>query len=723
MKHLLSIIFLFTFFISNVFAEENEKSRAKPISQLDIIHINDINGNLQPVNYIKENDRFGRLTGGYARVAYFAKKFKEKNKSTLFMAGGDVLGPTPFSSRSKGKVVIDMFNLSGLDVWSPGTYDFLYGLEEINKRVAEAKFEVINTNIFDKKTGKNWIKPYTIIERDNKKIAILGVTTLNLLSNMPDDIKETFEVKSPIEVIGPIAKKLKKEVDLIILIAQMNNGEKAEILNRTDVDFIVGSIGSPTEANLTGLTIPNGKFAVSTQGNCWSVGQLSVEWDKDNDIEYKNIKQNMMEINKYPESLLEKEVAPVLNKLIEYENKVDPVIGYLNREITRDEALNFVANVMRHTSRADIAILDKTFFLRGAFIDQEITKESIYTLIHLPFRAVNMRVTGAALRSYLKNNGIDNMVTVGINNQTINGNNIIDSEQYLVATEESFFKSKIFWRDVANFVYTDKPINDLVYEYVEKQKKEVIDVDKLDDYTLWKAGFNLDLDPQLLNVQLPPDSKYTYLTWKGDQNAARWGGLVSATLKRAWQKNTFDNLLEFELRQQQTITDKIEKYQDRIKFESTYITDVGNNFLNPFVNLKIASFFVNPDITKAHPFITEFSGGLSHKLPFGFRFREGIEARKDLFNSLSPLQIGAVFGLGFTNTIFFITENLESKIYIPADLSIVVTDIESKSVIPLGSFANLFYKINLYNESKDFKNWAVRHNLGLNFKFDMPLTF
>ncbi len=718
---------IFILFIIPAYSNENEEELVKIIqanNQINILHINDINGNLKATELVKDDETSGELKGGYARIAYFSKKFREKKPFTLFLSGGDVLGPTPFSSRSKGKVVIDMFNMSGLDVWSPGTYDFLYGYSEINQRIKESKFAVVNTNIFNKKTGKNWIKPYIILEKNNKKIAVLGVTTLDLFSNMPDSIKENFEVKSPFEIIKPLSKELKKEVDLVILIAQMNMGDKAEILNKTDVDFIIGSVGMASESSLTSISIPNGKFAISTQGNCWAVGQVTVQWNKDKSIEYKNVKQNIMDSNLYPDKLLEKYVAPIINKLSEYENKIDNVIGSFNKPINRDEALKFIANVMRYSSQSDITIMNKTFFLRGAFLSNDITKESIYTMIHLPFKSVRLKVSGSALKSYLKNHGIDNnMITAGIDGLNINGNTINDSDSYFVATEESFFKSQIFWKDINSFSYSEKPINDLVYDYILDKKNVPIDVDKLNDYSLWKSSFSVDFDPTLLNITLPDNAPATYLTWKGDQNAARWGGLVSTGLKRFWQSSRFENLLEFELRQQQTGINKIEKYQDRIKIDSIYTTEFLSGLINPFMNLRISSFFINPEISKPHPFLTEFSGGVSHNLPLGFRLKEGLEVRKDLFNPAVPLQVGAVFGIGLNNKVFFINENFESKIYIPSDLSIIVTDIESKSTIPIGSFANLFYKVNLYNESKDFKLWAVRHNIGLNFKFDVPFTF
>lgn len=722
----LSVVFFISLTINNVSLADDDEDlpkEAQPHNQINILHINDVNGNIQPVDFIKENEVEGKTTGGFGRIAYFTKTFREKKPFTLFVSGGDVLGPTPFSSRSKGKVVIDMFNMANLDVWSPGTYDFLYGLQELNKRISESKFAVVNTNLFLKSTGKNWIKPYIILEKNKKKIAILGVTELGLLSSMAKDVRDNIEVKDPLEIIKPLAKELKKEVDLVVLIAQLTNDRKSEMLNKTDVDFVVGSINSPSESNITSLSIPNGKFAVSTQGNCWSVGQVTVQWNKDKTIEYKNLKQNMMDIQKYPQELLNKEVPQVISKLKEYENKIDPVIGYFDKSPTREEALGFVANIMRHTTKSDVAIVEKSFFLRGAFLSKDITKEAIYTMIHLPFRIVRVKVSGAALKAYIKNHGFYNLVVAGITDSNVNGINIIDTDQYGIALEESFFKNQIFWKDVVGEVYSEKPINDTVYDFVEGKKNEIIEIDKLNDYSLWKSGFNIDLDPQLLNLNIPSNSPNTYLTWKGDQNAARWGGLFSANLKRLWQKNKFENLMEFELRQQQTGSDKIEKYQDRIKFNSNYTTELMSGLLNPFTNLKISSFFINPTPEKPHPFITEFSGGLSHNLPFGFKFREGIESRKDLFNPASPLQIGAIFGLSLNNTIFFLNETFDSKIYIPFDLSAFVTDVESKTTVPLGSFANLFYKVNLYNESKDFRLWAVRHNIGLSFKFDMPLSF
>ncbi|MEK7433969.1 MAG: hypothetical protein AABZ74_12605, partial [Cyanobacteriota bacterium] len=196
-------------------------------NDISILHINDTNGNIEPIHTsildhnmsankdedLDENNKKTLESGGFARIYNFVSNQRKKNPFTLFVSSGDIIAPMPISAKNKGQIDIKLLNMTGLDVWSPGNFDFMYGFKELEKRVSEANFKVISSNIFLKKTNKTWLPPYTIIEKNNKKIAFLGVTSLRYLNNFPADVSENILVKSPLETITKLSKELKGKVD------------------------------------------------------------------------------------------------------------------------------------------------------------------------------------------------------------------------------------------------------------------------------------------------------------------------------------------------------------------------------------------------------------------------------------------------------------------------------------------------------------------------------
>lgn len=710
-KIFLSFIFII-FLVFPVFSQTENK--------FSILHICDTNGNIDSV-FTKSPDGKVVESGGLARVSYFVKDFRENNPDTFFVSSGDIIAPMPGSSRTKGKLTIKLLNMAKLDVWSPGNYDFLYGFNEINQRISEAEFNVISTNLYLKSTGKPWLKPYVILEKNGKKIAFLGATPFLYFNNVPEDVIENIEVKSVFDSVKETASQIKGQVDFIVLIAQMNNDAKTEILNNTDVDLIVGGIELYKESEIMNFRTRNHKVSAVTPGYTTTVGQVNIDLSEKPSI--KRVTEHFLDFERYSLDKISEKVKDVIDVIYDYRKSIkDQVIGNFTKSPSIEESHRFVANVLRNSTNSDLTVLRNAFFLRRAKLYPEITKERVFTMVHLPVKGVKIRINGSDLKAFFNSINRNEYVFSGIEGNLINGVSINNSEKYFLVTDEILARNNLILKERGTPFLTDENINQIILSFFEKNKDKPIDFNQLDNYDSWKAGFNLDIDPQFLKVELPKEGKYNYLAWRSDQTATRWGGLFTGFFRRYWSQNQFENILEAEFRQQQTGTAPISVYADRLRFTSTFNRLWIPDLLTPFAEVKVSTLFTNPDPKKNYLLFGQVVTGFTHSFPFGIKIREGVELRKNFLDDKLPWMIGGALGLQFNNSFYFVRESLDAKIFIPFNYNTFVTDIENRLSFQAGFF-NIFYKINLYNESSDLKNWALRHNIGIGLSLDNSFSF
>ena len=118
---------------------------------------------------------------GYDKLAGLAKT------ADFVVDAGDAIQGGPIGTLSKGEYITEIMNKIGYDVVGLGNHEFDYGMEQIQKIIADvAEFPYVCCNLIDLKTGKPMLDAYKILEAKGKKIAFVGV-----------DTPETFHKSTP----------------------------------------------------------------------------------------------------------------------------------------------------------------------------------------------------------------------------------------------------------------------------------------------------------------------------------------------------------------------------------------------------------------------------------------------------------------------------------------------------------------------------------------------
>ena len=261
---------------------------------ISIIHTTDLHGHILPtVDYNGSVD-----VGGLARCATQIRRWRKKNPNSILIDIGDVYQGTDVGLRSKGELMIDLFNHFKYDAWVVGNHEFDWGMEPFISALRRSKMPVLAANsllegqppgeIADANNPFAKVQPYIWKELAGIRVAIIGVTTPGLPFWFRPKFTEGFEVVHPVESVRRAIKRAKSEgAHAIILAGHMG------LKPRTGGDDFANSVMSltsefpETKAFIAGHThhliparLTNG--VLLTQANHFGIhaGRLNLVFDR-----------------------------------------------------------------------------------------------------------------------------------------------------------------------------------------------------------------------------------------------------------------------------------------------------------------------------------------------------------------------------------------------------------------------------------------------------------
>ncbi|GBD94100.1 endonuclease YhcR precursor [bacterium BMS3Abin05] len=389
----ISVLFFLLFFTLNVFGQ----------AHIRILHWNDFHAHNMPMDW-KENGKIYKAGGSAYLEAYLEKYGQGKNWVVTVDAGDEFQG-TPISVLTKGMSQIELLNLIRPDVFTLGNHEFDYGEGVLLKDLARAKFPVISANIFNKKTGKLFVKPYLIKTVGTVKIGFIGVITPDLLGlTLPANVRG-LKILKPEQVVRKYKAMLRDSVNIFVVVSHMGVDRDMELAsNVPGIDVI---IGGHSHTALQQPKIINGTIICQAGSYGRFLGKLDLWVDT---------KQNA--VVRYDERLipvLPSAIQPnpvVAKKVNELEKQVsdelDVVIGELKTDWLRSGRSesnlgDWEADVMRQYTGTDVAFQNSGGMRKNLFAGP-IRKRDLWEINPFSNYFVTFSVTGKELRKILENN-------------------------------------------------------------------------------------------------------------------------------------------------------------------------------------------------------------------------------------------------------------------------------------------------------------------------------
>lgn len=158
---------------------------------LKLIETSDVHGCYYPYDFIRRHSVQGSLARVSALVVEMRKTYGDR---LILMDNGDILQGQPvayyynYIDTTSVHVVADMLNYMHYDVATMGNHDIEAGHAVYDRWVSQCKFPVLGANIMDVKTGKTYLPPYKVIEREGVKVVVLGMITPAIPSWLPEQL-------------------------------------------------------------------------------------------------------------------------------------------------------------------------------------------------------------------------------------------------------------------------------------------------------------------------------------------------------------------------------------------------------------------------------------------------------------------------------------------------------------------------------------------------------
>ncbi|MFL2988236.1 hypothetical protein DBW61_02545 [bacterium] len=167
---------------------------------IDLITTNDIHGVINEQTAYFMNPEFPpNIVGGAAFYKYVKEMKKDNSDNLLILDASNFYQGSNFGMNDKGASMIEWMNMIEYDAFVPGQYDFIFGQENLNSIIDNAKFPMLASNLNCNECFNN-IKPYIIKNINGVNVGILGIVNSEIPELIPEsklgNITFSYEVES-----------------------------------------------------------------------------------------------------------------------------------------------------------------------------------------------------------------------------------------------------------------------------------------------------------------------------------------------------------------------------------------------------------------------------------------------------------------------------------------------------------------------------------------------
>src|SRR4051794_26105303 len=195
---------------------------------ISILHTTDLHGHILPtIDYDGTPD-----LGGLARCVTQIRRWRRKNPNTILIDVGDVYQGTDVGLRTRGSLMIDLFNHLKFDAWVVGNHEFDWGIDPFIDALQKSRMPVLGANmsLLGRPAGQlpdphhpfSRIRPYIIKEVGGIRIAIIGITTPGMQFWFRPEFLQDLNFLYPIEPVRRAMVQAKQQgANAIVLAGHM----------------------------------------------------------------------------------------------------------------------------------------------------------------------------------------------------------------------------------------------------------------------------------------------------------------------------------------------------------------------------------------------------------------------------------------------------------------------------------------------------------------------
>ena len=180
--------------------------------------------------------------GGLARVATIKRRLSANGHPVIMALAGDFLSPSVASGVFKGEQMVAALNAAGVDFATFGNHEFDFGMDVLVRRMSEAKFQWVVSNVLDGRTGKaigNSV-PYVVRDVGDLRIGFIGLCLTS--AQIAPEVRGSFRFVDPMQAAALYIPLLKRRgANVIVAITHLTFAEDRELVARfPQIDLVIG---------------------------------------------------------------------------------------------------------------------------------------------------------------------------------------------------------------------------------------------------------------------------------------------------------------------------------------------------------------------------------------------------------------------------------------------------------------------------------------------------
>lgn len=284
---------------------------------------------------------------------------------------------------------------------SPKSALYNDGIEENG----EADFPFLAANIIDKRTSSRptWLDEYTIIERNNLKVGIIGLIGQGLTSSILAANVENYEFTDPFPIIKRLVPALRGEgCDFVVIATHEYDQEVNNQISYLNQEYLPDAIiCAHTHQKVAQFLTTRTNYELPVlQSNTKNITVGSVILSKDSSgLKPAQIKHY------YPAYYSDDAgTLTIVQKYQDLINEGNTVVGFTPEELNRSTLGVFACDGIKNGTGADLAIIN-TAGVRSTISSGEVTVKEIYEVFPFDNYVYLVNIKGDKLKSLINRQG------------------------------------------------------------------------------------------------------------------------------------------------------------------------------------------------------------------------------------------------------------------------------------------------------------------------------
>ena len=371
--------------------------------KLDIVYLNDVHGYLESHAelFYDGAHEFIENAGGYARISTLKNSMMQRNSKLLFFDGGDTFHGTLPLVESKGQAIVPLLNKMGFSAMV-GHWYFAYGPQQLKHLLSQLNYPMLGINVYNE-DGTLFLKPYSIIEIEDLKVAVIGICSDIIDKTMPKKFSKGLTITNGAKELPGYIKTVKAEgADIILLLS--HNGFPQDMAMLYTIPGIDVCLSAHTHNRLYETVQVNNTLVIQCGCHGSFLGHLELN------IQQKKIVSHDYQLIKVSETIAEdpeiKDIATEI--MMPYQNMKNTVRGKTATILHRYNTISSSADALllsaiKFAAQTDVAFSNGWRY--GAPVAAgAITDWDLYNLIPMNPPVSTVELTGLEIIEMLEEN-------------------------------------------------------------------------------------------------------------------------------------------------------------------------------------------------------------------------------------------------------------------------------------------------------------------------------